>query len=233
VFVGGTFGFAGLGFLEFADGFAEFVEFAAEGVDVAVPAAGFWSWLAEPFGGAGDLFCEVGETGFAEVVDGLFGVMALVFEVPGWRGVAAAGGLHVAGDRGVAAGEGLHFFLSGGLMLFDGGFEVLLGLGAEIVGFVEFAVGFKGGGFLHDGLGFLRHFCADGLLFEFEAFAEGGFGRAWDGAIWGRRCGRSGVLGVGGDAGGGGEEEGEEETIHEVRILRLGGSGFGTDAVEV
>jgi len=223
VFVGGTFGFAGLGFLEGADGFAEFVEFAAEGVDVAVPAAGFWSWLAEPFGGAGDLFCEVGETGFAEVVDGLFGVMALVFRV--------------LGIEAVAAGEGLHFFLSGGLMLFDGGFEVLLGLGAEIVGFVEFAVGFKGGGFLHDGLGFLLHFFDEGLLFAFEAFAEGGVGRAWDGAIWGRRGrqgdGRFRVLGVGGDAGGSGAEEGEEETIHEVRMLGLGGSGIGTDAVEV
>jgi hypothetical protein len=206
------------GFLEGADGFAEFVEFAAEGVDVAVRAAGFGWRLAEPFGGAGDLFGEIEETGFAEVVDGLLGVVEAVFEV--------------LGLRGVAAGEGLHFFLSGGLMFFDGGFEVLLGLGAEVVGFVEFAVGFEGGGLFHDGLGFLLHFFAEGLLFEFEAFAECGVVRAWGGAIGGR-CGRFGVLGVGGDAGGGGAEEREEETIHEVRILRLGGSGFGTDAVEV
>jgi hypothetical protein len=227
VFVGGTFGFAGLGFLEGADGFAEFVEFAAEGVDVAVPPAGFGLWLAEPFGGAGDLFGEIGETGFAEVVDGLLGVVETVFRV--------------LGIGGVAAGEGLHFFLSGGLMFFDGGFEVLLGLGAEIVGFVEFAVGFEGGGFLHGGLGFLLHFFDEGLLFAFEALAESGIEvGGWRGATIGgrrrcrgRRCNGFGVLGVGGDAGGGGAEEGEEETIHEVRMLGLGGSGIGTDAVEV
>lgn len=206
-------------FFEGADGFAEFVEFAAEGVDVAVPASGLGRRLAESFGGAGDLFGEVGETGFAEVVDGLLGVVEPVFRV--------------LGIGGVAAGEGLHFFLSGGLMFLDGGFEVLLGLGAEIVGLVEFAVGFEGGGFLHDGLGFLLHFFAEGLLFAFESFAEGGVWRAWGGAIGGRRCGRFGVLGVGGDAGGGGAEEGEEETIHDVRILWLGGSGIGAEAVEV
>ena len=47
-------------FFEGADGFAEFVEFAAEGVDVAVPASGLGRRLAESFGGAGDVFGEVG-----------------------------------------------------------------------------------------------------------------------------------------------------------------------------